>query len=609
MEFREFKRLPRWFKEGYRANPVVFFVFTFATCIQGPLLAIAVLWSGKLVDQVPGFIEGNVTNVQVLLTSLVILGIGLLVTSGVFVQMIAKGRLQDSIAYKIKRQLLQASLETDYLAFLKSEKQNRLDRILRGFDMDLTLLLMDSVSCLGTTWTIVSYLGIIGFTSSWYVAIAGLLFFVPITFINLKLVQKEFKFDQKVSSDDRRIKYTEYVLTGSNTAKEIKLFGLGGYLSRIWEARYRKLKSGRSRIEIHQHIWKASTQIMALAISAGLLFLVLGRGGVSPGEFLVILTALTFIQSGLVEISKTTATLVLRLERLEEIDTYLREKDPLEYYQINEQKVLPVNSNHTRPAIVIENVSFSYDTGKNWALKNIDLTINPGKKIALVGMNGAGKSTIIHLLLGLYRPLTGRILINGYQPYGMDSKTRHKMISAVFQQFGRYHGLTLWENISLSSFDPAFSPGDLLVGGSELFPTLEDKMGLVVGKEFDGTELSGGEWQRIALARAMMLNTPIVILDEPTAALDPLGEAGLFKEFMGLLHKKTVIVVTHRLGSIKEADEIIVLKDGQVEEIGNHDELINRQGHYWQMFEAQAEWYREPAAEIHSTSLQESNQN
>ena len=609
MDWREFKRLPRWFKEGYRSNPTVFFVFALATCIQGPLTAIAVLWSGKLVDLVPGFIEGNVTNVPIFSTSMVILGIGLVFTACVYVQTIAKGRLQDCIAYKIKRQLLQTSIETDYLTFLKSEKQNRLGRILNGFDMDLMFLLMDSVSCLGTAWTIVSYLSIIGFTSSWYVSIAGLFFLVPITIINLKLVQKEFKFEQEFSSDDRRTVYTEDVLTGSNNAKEIRLFGLGEYLSGIWESRYRKLKSGRSQIEIYQHIWKAGTQILALAISAILLFLVVGQGGFSPGEFLVILTALTFIQRGLVEVSKTTSTMVLRLGRLEEIDTYLRETEHLKFSQNNEKKVVPANYNRSSAIIVTENVSFSYDDGRTWALKNIDLTIDPGKKIAIVGENGAGKSTIIHLLLGLYRPTTGRVLINGHQPYDLDSETRHKMISAVFQQFGKYHGLTLWENISLSSFDPVGNQSNLLVGNSELFPTLGDKMSLVVGKEFDGTELSGGEWQRIALARAMMLNTPIVILDEPTASLDPLAEAGLFKEFMGLLHEKTVIVVTHRLGSIRQADEIIVLKDGQVEELGNHDELIRYQGHYWQMFEAQAEWYRAPVDEVRATSPQKSKQN
>lgn len=585
------RRLARWFKEAYRANPVMFFIFIVAVCAPGPLMAAIAVWTGRLVDAAPGYLTGTSTIADLLWIASTILVLGLVVSSGNFAQTFAVGRLQDSLIHRIKGRLLHASLETDYLTFLSSDKQNRLLRITQGFDTYLTSLLQQTISILGTLWVIVSFLSVIGLSSGWFVALTGLVVFIPVTIVNLRLAQKEVMHYRHASLDDRRVRYTEKLLTGTDSAKEIWLFGLVGHLMDKWEATYRVLKSTRSSLEISQHNWKAFSEMLAVVITGGLLILILNQGNVTPGVFLVILTALVAIQDGFNDISKSISDLVSNLDKLDEIDTYLNEIKP---YRIephtDDGNCAPLLLDDPVTVKVVD-LSFSYGGGAN-VLEGINLEITPGRHVALVGENGAGKSTLMNLMMGLYRPTEGEILLNGVRPGELDPKNRLQMIAGVFQTFGRYHGLTLRENITFSTFEKTESEVNPILDQVGLLPSLEEKLDQIVGMEFDGVELSGGEWQRVALARAMVQKSSLVILDEPTASLDPLAEAGLFKRFMRLLQGRTVIVATHRLGSIKSVDEIIVLKEGRVIERGNHQRLMQNRDYYWRMFEAQAAWYR-----------------
>ena len=586
------RRLARWFKEAYKANPVMFFVFIAAVCSTGPLMAAIAVWTGRLVDAAPDYLAGTSTIADLLWIAATILVLGLVVSSGNFAQTFAVGRLQDSLIHRIKGRLLHASLETDYLTFLSSDRQNRLLRITQGFDTYLTSLLQQTISSLGTLWVIVSFLSVIGLSSGWFVALTGLVVFIPVTIVNLRLAQKEVLHFRHASLDDRRVRYTEKLLTGTDSAKEIWLFGLASYLMDKWEATYRVLKSARSSLEISQHNWKALSEMLGVVITGGLLILILYQGNVTPGVFLVLLTALVAIQDGFNEISKSISDLVSYLDKLDEIDQYLIEVKPYRAASHTDDGNSAPNLSDEPVAVELVNLSFSYGGGSN-ALEDINLEISPGRHVALVGENGAGKSTLMHLMMGLYGPTEGEVLLNGIRPGDLDPENRLQLIAGVFQTFGRYHGLTLRENITLSTFEKAESEVNPVLDQVGLLPSMEEKLDQIVGMEFDGVELSGGEWQRVALARAMVQKSSLVILDEPTASLDPLAEAGLFKRFMKLLRGRTIIVATHRLGSIKSVDEIIVLKEGRVIERGDHDCLMRNRDYYWRMFEAQAAWYRD----------------
>jgi ATP-binding cassette subfamily B protein len=245
-----------------------------------------------------------------------------------------------------------------------------------------------------------------------------------------------------------------------------------------------------------------------------------------------------------------------------------------------------------REGVTLDSVSFTYPGGSSPVLSDINLQIHPGEKIALVGPNGAGKSTLVKVLTGLLEPQNGEVRIGGKNP----ADCSWSGLSAVFQDYQRYR-LTLGDNVGISEYEryrldqagvetalkqAGFDPGQLPRG-----------IDTVLSKEFGGTDLSGGQWQRVAAARGLYRGSDLIILDEPTAALDPLEETRIYEKFLELTRGKTALLVTHRLGSVRAANRILVMEAGRITERGTHRDLMQRKGLYYRMFSSQAKWYRE----------------
>jgi ATP-binding cassette subfamily B protein len=247
--------------------------------------------------------------------------------------------------------------------------------------------------------------------------------------------------------------------------------------------------------------------------------------------------------------------------------------------------------------IVFDNVSFTYPDGRV-ALDRVSFTLKPGKTVALVGENGAGKTTIIKLLARLYDPSAGKILIDGIDLKKFDLNQWRQQIGVVFQDFCRY-SLTVGENIALGDLTALEKLEKLKLAASEAgiadkIDRLEHQYQTLLGKQFDGTELSGGEWQKIAIARAFIREkrSQLLVLDEPTAALDPRSEYEIYNRFSELVQGKTAILVTHRLASVSMCDLIMVLKAGKLIELGTHRELLQKQGEYAHLWQIQAQAYQ-----------------
>jgi len=245
--------------------------------------------------------------------------------------------------------------------------------------------------------------------------------------------------------------------------------------------------------------------------------------------------------------------------------------------------------------IIFENVSFTYPDGRV-ALKNISFTIHVGERIALVGENGAGKTTLIKLLLGLHKPTSGCIFVDGISINELDKSLWRKKISAIFQDFGQYH-FTVKENIGIANIELLQKEGQIKKAASrggfaEIAESLPQSFDTVLGKELGGTNLSGGEWQKLALSRAFMRDADLLILDEPTASLDPQSEYELFERFSEMTKEKTSILITHRLGSVSMADRILVMKDGLLVEEGDHEYLYKEGQEYKKLFSMQAKRYQ-----------------
>jgi len=248
-----------------------------------------------------------------------------------------------------------------------------------------------------------------------------------------------------------------------------------------------------------------------------------------------------------------------------------------------------------------ENVSFRYPEQKDFALKNLNLTINAGKRLAVVGLNGAGKTTMIKLLLRLYDPTEGRILLNGVDIRKYNRVEYFRLFSPVFQNVEIF-AFPMAENVSMKT--PNETDADkayeklVLAGLKEKVDSLKKGVQTELLKVLhdDGIDLSGGEKQKLALARALYKDAPVVVLDEPTAALDALAEYKLYMDFDKLIGNKTAVYISHRLSSTRFCDNIALFKNGEMVEYGTHDELLSKNGDYAEMFRVQAQYYNDEAA-------------
>lgn len=244
-------------------------------------------------------------------------------------------------------------------------------------------------------------------------------------------------------------------------------------------------------------------------------------------------------------------------------------------------------------SVVLKNVSFSYPGATKPAISGIDLEIKEGETIAIVGENGAGKSTLARLIMGLYLPSEGQVFIDCQDTKKISIYKLYENISAVFQRFQRYK-MTLKENIVISGSDSSRAIEEALgkadiTASSRSFPMGEDT---ILGKDFGGVDLSGGQWQRIAIARGFYRKHNLIVLDEPTASIDPFEESIIYHKFAEISRGKTSVIITHRLGSARIADRIVVMDGGRILDMGSHDELLGRGGKYSEMYNTQARWYK-----------------
>lgn len=245
--------------------------------------------------------------------------------------------------------------------------------------------------------------------------------------------------------------------------------------------------------------------------------------------------------------------------------------------------------------ISLENVSFSYPNSEVCAVKNASLTLKRGETIAIVGENGSGKSTLIRLITGLYLPKRGRVKVSGFDTNDIPQKTLYENTTAVFQKYQRYQ-MTLKENITISQNNKDYEKSTLdnvceVAGINKDDSTFTDGYETMLSREFGGVDLSGVQWQRIAIARGLFRSHNLIVLDEPTAAIDPYEETRIYNRFAEISKDKSAIIVTHRLGSAKIADRIVVMKNGEIEETGTHNELIHSGKEYARLYTAQEQWY------------------
>ena len=307
---------------------------------------------------------------------------------------------------------------------------------------------------------------------------------------------------------------------------------------------------------------------------------------------------LTFLSGSFSRLRGNLQGFFLRFTRITERALYL--KDYFDFIDIKmegpSEIPLPVPK-EIRSGFEVHNVSFAYPGSEQMVLKDVSFRLIVGEKMAFVGQNGAGKTTLIKLILRFYEPTSGYITLDGIDISRFDPEAYQQLFGVIFQDFFQYE-FTMRENIAvgniteLDNLQMIENAADRSLA-SEVVRELEDGLEQQLGRRFiRGKELSGGQWQKVALARAYMKDAPILILDEPTAALDAKAEYEVFKRFIGLTRDKTSIIISHRFSTVRMADRIVVLKNSGVHEFGTHDELMQQKGLYAELFNIQAQGYR-----------------
>jgi ATP-binding cassette subfamily B protein len=394
---------------------------------------------------------------------------------------------------------------------------------------------------------------------------------------------------------ERQAIYLNWMLTKDEYAKEIRVFGLGAFFM----DRFRQLRSELFREKLTIVKRKTLAELFAIATVISVSFGLLGyvslrtlKGLMSLGDLVMFYAAVQRGQFLLRQVFSNVADLYEDNLFLGNLYRFLELKPKLQQ-ATNPRPV----SKPVKKGIAFDHVSFRYPASDEWVVKDITFKIRPGEHVALVGENGAGKTTIAKLLCRLYDPTDGAITLDGTDLRQYASNDLRRSISVVFQDFGRYQ-LTARENIWFGnlSVSPERKILDRVVrkaGVQSVISHLAKGYDTHLGKWFDGgQELSAGEWQKIAIARAFLHDGEIIIFDEPTSSLDVQAESEVFEKLHQLVKGKTAILISHRLSTVKMVDCIYVLERGRIAEFGNHDSLIKKGRIYARIFETQAQKYR-----------------
>jgi ABC-type multidrug transport system fused ATPase/permease subunit len=433
------------------------------------------------------------------------------------------------------------------------------------------------------------------FTQVWWAALCMLLSLIPMVYISSKSGKRSYEADKELSKTERRMNYLSDLMKNRSAVEERSMYGYTGTLNNQYAANFEYARKLRLKVQAGNFrktkTGGALTSLYSLGIMLALMIPV-SNGSIDLGMFIGLMNAVFGLSSRL---SWTASGIA---EGIVKKGEYF--KDLTKFMQLEEYDGatdLPVK-NMTFKSIEFKNVSFKYPETDKLILNDISFTIENGRHYSLVGINGAGKSTIIKLITGLYTNYEGEILIDGRSIRDLSQSEIKGLSSVVYQDFAKYY-ISLYDNIAIADMGNADNRENVknaieLVGLSGAVSKLKSKLDTPLGKiQENGVDLSGGEWQRIAMARSVINNAPLKILDEPTAALDPVSESAVYNNFERISKGKTTIFISHRLGSTKLADIIYVLSGGKIIEGGSHSELMKvEDGVYAEMFNSQAEWYK-----------------
>jgi ATP-binding cassette subfamily B protein len=599
------RNLPPFLRQIWATSPA----FTLASLVlrlSRALLPVAMLYVGKLIiDEAVRLValDSGLSTLRqwydsgLLSTLLWLLALefGLAVASDLLGRAVAlvDSLLSERFTNDLSVRLMEHAATLDLEDFEDSELQDKLDRARRQTMGRMTLMsqlfgqAQDIVTILGFTAGLVAY-------APWLMVLLALAL-VPAFLGESHFNALNYSLNYAWTPERRELEYIRQTGASVETAKETKIFGLSGFLIERYKALADGFYRANRKLAIRRAAWGgALTTIGTLGYYAAYAYIAWRtvRGEFSIGD-------LTFLAGSFLRLRSLLEGLLSGVSQVAGQALFL--DDLFSFFEIEPEIVSPAIPQPfptpIRQGFRFEDVGFRYPGAERWAVRHLTFELKAGEVLALVGENGAGKTTLVKLLARLYEPDEGRILLDGVDLREFDLDELRSQIGVIFQDFVRYH-LTAAENIAVGRIESREDRGRIVAAAEsaqadEVIARLPRGYDQVIGKRFkNGVDLSGGEWQKVAIARAYMRDAQLLILDEPTAALDARSEFEVFQRFKELSAGKTAVLISHRFSSVRMADRILVLAGGEVEAMGTHEELLAQRGRYAELFELQAAGYR-----------------
>ncbi len=592
--------IPRTLAFVYQASPFYFCISNAAGTLQAGISAL-LLWLGKVViDRVAQGLESDVDWFYILLPMVAIVACRILQSGASASSQLVDFMVSEKVRSKSHVFILKKAASLDLAFFEAPAFYDRLSQARRNIGY-MRSAIRNLIGLLPQTFMIIAMFGLLSILHP--LAFLFLLVSIcPRLFLEGYTARERFKIDTVLTRNTRLTSYFENILFNRSTVKEVRVFNLGNFLIRKF-------------FEFREILIKANFKLNVKLVRVELLFDLVGTlglclvwsyavyrasiGELSIGDLFMVFGAAQnskdSIQSWFRQIGNVFRNSLYLTRFFELIDL-----DPgsvagaLEAEREGPKVALPTRFSQ---GIELKKVAFHYPGTDRLVLQDISFCIPANAKLAIVGENGAGKTTLVKLLARFYDPIHGSVCLDGRDYRDYDLKELRQSITVIFQDFARFH-ISLADNIGLGSID--FLSDSVRIqeaaqkgGAHELAMELPNKYDTILGRRFgEGVDLSGGEWQNVALSRAFMSDAHLFILDEPTAALDAFKEAEVFDRFSDLTEGRTVLLVSHRFSTVRIADLICVIENGHVIEYGTHQELIRLNGKYRRMYDAQAERYR-----------------
>ena len=583
-----FKVITKLYPIVFTLAPIMFSLCIVFDVLHGASWGVITMMQQRFFDQIALIVSNN-TSLNKVIISFILLGLAYLVCNvlngaNTFIRDVVENKIKGKMSLAINEKVARLSP----IDFEDTNKLDNLNKAEQGKDK--------------LVFFCISFTSIFTFYLPYFIFMAWYLFsFKPILVVSLAMVfiptavsqiirSKVFaKAEDKSAPVRREYDYYENCIVGREYYKETRLVGGFAFFNKMHLECLDILLKINYKATMKTNLIELAMQILTVMGYFGvllMLFNALMNQEISIGVFAAVFDSIgrfyemmgSLIFYEIADMSKNVGS----------IENYLN------FLEMDERKS-GMDVKLEWGDISLENVSFSYPNSEAYAVKNANVTLKKGETIAIVGENGSGKSTLIRLITGLYLPERGRVTVSGFDTKDIPQKTLYENTTAVFQKYQRYQ-MNLEENIIISQDNKEYEKSTLdnvceVAGINKDGSAFTDGYETMLSREFGGVDLSGGQWQRIAIARGLFRDHNLIVLDEPTAAIDPYEETRIYNRFAEISRDKSAIIVTHRLGSAKIADRIVVMKNGEIEEIGTHDELIQEGKEYTRLYTAQEQWY------------------